>query len=273
MDQARLQDISETFYLNELAFTGLGSALFVVLWRSFSPIRHPTYADFLSPHRIEKAFLPGLVRGAALSTTLLLVLAALGFHQVIGFYLAWEQSPSILLGFVFRTISLFALIYAEEFIFRHRLLSHFRMRWGDSVAVVLTSAFYLGIKNLQFDPGVLQSAAFTLVSIILARRVILNKDFAQGAGLYAGLLLVIHPLASLPIFGNEYQGFFLIKSQGLEGIEPSAARWISGGAGGPFGSIFFLMIVGIEAYFQENTKFFTNLWNDWRKSRILKSES
>jgi hypothetical protein len=254
--QARLQDISETFFINELVFAGFGSIAFILLWRSLSPIRHPSYADFLTSYRIEKGFLPGFKSGAILATTLLMVLAVFGFHQVIGFYLDWEESPSVLLGFLIRSASLISLIYCEEFLFRHRILPSFRLQFGDSIAALLSSVLFVGIKNLQFELGLLQSVVLMAVSLHLVRRTFLKGNFANGAGLFAGLLFVIHPLASLPIFGNDYQGLFLIKSQGLEGIEPTASRWISGGAGGPFGSILFLVLLGLITLYLEKPDLF-----------------
>jgi hypothetical protein len=58
----------------------------------------------------------------------------------------------------------------------------------------------------------------------------------MGAGFWAALLVVFHPLLGLPVFGNDFSGLFLVKYQALPGEQEgtiSTLRFLSGGPGGP----------------------------------------
>jgi hypothetical protein len=76
-----------------------------------------------------------------------------------------------------------------------------------------------------------------LISMALGVRSISEGEFARGAGVWAGLLVVFHPLVSLPVFGNDVQGVVLIKYQESAESVSEAFRMLTGGAGGPLSSV------------------------------------
>lgn len=234
--QSRFQEISDVFGSNELALIGVSALLFVLLMRMLNPLTSTTTDEIFTPHRFEKRFAPGFLHGAVLALGVTLAFLLSGLYRYLGFFIQFEEVPLALGSVLLRVFSLVALAYCEEFIFRHKILNYFRRHLPDAAAAVITALGYCAIKMLQFDLGVMHILTLFLLSLTLAVRTVVDGDFVRGAGFWAGLLIVFHPLLSLPLLGNEFQGVLLVKYQVAPEAEGAMSRFLSGGVGGPLSS-------------------------------------
>jgi hypothetical protein len=153
-----------------------------------------------------------------------------------------------------------AMAYSEEFLFRHKILNYLRRHMPDHYAAALTALAYVGIKALQFDLGLMHLFSLFLLSLTLAVRAVGEGDFVRGAGFWSGLLIVFHPLLSLPILGNDFQGILLVKYQELAENDNAIFRFLTGGYGGPLSS-FGLQLLLLLDLGQGLLKYKKILWN------------
>lgn len=235
-DQVKFQDISESFASNEITLLALGAFLYVLLLRRLNPLTSTTLEEIFSAHRFEKKFIPGFVYGSVLALSVVLVFIVSGLYRYLGVLIQLEEAPLAILSIGLRILALVALIYCEEFIFRHKVLNYLRQSMPLIWAVTFSSLAYGGIKLLQFDLGITQFLTVFLISLTLGVRAVVDGDFTRGAGMWAAILVVFHPLLSLPIFGSEFQGVLLVKAQ----LSPTGAesfRWLTGGLGGPLSAL------------------------------------
>jgi hypothetical protein len=88
-----------------------------------------------------------------------------------------------------------------------------------------------------------------LASLALFTRSISEGDFTRGAGFWAAILIVFHPLLSLPILGNEFSGALLIKYESVASAVDTASathRFLTGGLGGPISSFAFQLVLILD---------------------------
>jgi hypothetical protein len=238
----RFDEISDAFASVELTLLGLASVLFVVLLRAFNPVAGASEEPIVTPQRLEWRFLPGFWHGSVLGSGMILAFLLSGLYQYIGFFMQVEESFVSALSILLRALSLLSLVYCEEFIFRHKLSAYLQEINRVAVAIFAAALFCL-IKRLQFDLGVMQTLTVFLLSLCLSIRAFLDQDFGRGAGFLAALLVVFHPLLSLPIFGSEFSGLVLVKPlQDMEGL----TRLSTGGAGGPLSSLALQLLLVLD---------------------------
>ena len=235
-----LQDLSETFGAYELTFMSLGSLLFIILLKLLNPF---STDEVFTPARFEKHFVPGFVQGALLASMLILVFVLSGLYRYLGFFVQFESPLLALAGVFIRIAALGVLAFCEEFIFRYKLLNHADEEFDPRVGVLFTALAYCGIKMIQFDLGIMHLLTLFLISISLSMRTTSERDFNRGAGFWAAILIVFHPLLSLPILGNEFSGIILFKPQPMLG---DLARLLTGGAGGPLSSFGFQLLIVLD---------------------------
>ena len=99
-------------------------------------------------------------------------------------------------------------------------------------AIALAST---AIKSIGFELSWSQSITLFLISIALGLRSRERGEWPSGAGMIAGFLILVHPVAGLPVFGIDVSGLLMARTQSPEGFE----RWsriLCGGAGGPLAS-------------------------------------
>jgi hypothetical protein len=260
---AKFEDISEAFGSNELTLVGLSAVVFLVILRLLNPITSTTTEEIFTPQRIERAFLPGFFHGALVGSGLILAFLFSGLYRYLGFIIQFEDAHLTLPGVLIRTAAILAWVYCEEFVFRGKILRyasafpfafssdpHRARRVAQGVAIVATALVYCGVKYLQFDLGWMHLATLFLVSISLSLRALADGDFAVGAGFWAAILIVFHPILSLPIFGNEFSGIVLVKPQSGIDLDPDSqlamARFFGGGAGGPLSSFAFQLLLILD---------------------------
>lgn len=233
---SRFQDISEVFSSHELALMGLASLLYLIFIRNLNPITSISTEEIFTIPRLEKKFLPGLLQGSALSLGIALAFILSGLYRYWGFIIQPEEAAFSLANVLLRIASLVCLAYCEEFIFRHKVLNYLRRQIPDLYAILLTAILYTGIKILQFDLSFMQITTLFLVAFALGIRARNESDFAHGAGFWAGMLVVLHPLLSLPVMGNDFSGVLLVKYEIAAEADSALYRFLTGGAGGPLSS-------------------------------------
>lgn len=268
----RLQEISEVFSANELTLIGFASLAFVLILRSLHPITSTTLADFFSPARFEKLFAPGFLQGTVVATGLVSAFLVSGVYRYLGFTLQFDDASLALAGILIRVAALGLMAYCEEFLFRQRIFAHLKGRFPVWAAAVLVAFVYCGVKALQFDLSIMHLMTLFLLSLSLSARQHEDGDFMRGAGFIAGLLIVLHPLFSLPVFGNDFPGLLLIKFQPLVSSQPggdTATRLFTGGIGGPLSGFGLQIILGLDLaraiWLRKKTSF--PLKQRWLKSR------
>lgn len=236
--QARFQDIGDAFGSNEIPLIGLGSALYLILLRFLNPLVSVSTEEIFTPIRFEKRFVPGFFSGSVLALIAVLAFLLAGLYRYLGSYIHFDDAPLALADTLIRALSLGILVYCEEFLFRRRILNHLRQEMPELAAALLTGIGFCAIKAIQFDLGLMQLLTLFLISYSLSLRTLAQGDFAWSAGFWAGLLIVFHPLLSLPVLGNEFQGIVIVKyysqdpTTGIENL-----RLLTGGLGGPLSSL------------------------------------
>lgn len=240
------QDINDAFSSNEVSLMGLSALLFVTILYQLNPLQHDSLSEIVSQEKIEKYFLPGFLRGSLLAGGLVLLFLVAGFYRYLGYFIRLEEAPIELANVLLRMAALAILTYCEEYIFRKKMVQQLKTHLPIFACAQITSLAYCSVKLLQFDLGWMHLLTLYLISLCLFYRAQNEGEFAKGAGLWAATLIVFHPLFSLPIFGNNFTGMFLIKSQSsiaqstgslFSSNWNSVIRMISGGAGGPISSL------------------------------------
>lgn len=244
----RFQDISDVLASNEIGLAGLTAVTFLFGLKLLSPLVSLSRSEVISLQRIQKRFVPGFLNGAVLALGFVLACILSGLYRYLGFFVQAEDGALALGNAFLRCGSLFLMVYCEEFLFRQRILSAFRRNMPDMGAALLTAGLYAITKSSQFDLGLMQGFTLFLLGFSLAIRAMVDGDFARGAGFWVGLLLVLHPLLSLPVLGSDVQGLWLVKFEPSLLDDTSTSRFLTGGAGGPLSSFTFQLILLIEIF-------------------------
>jgi len=246
----RFQDITDSYGANEVSIMGLCSLIFVSMLRWLNPITTTTTGEIVTLKRLEKRFFPGFVHGAVLATGVISAFVISGVYRYLGFFIQFEEAPLAMASVLMRVSGLALLVYCEEFIFRDKMLRQLKNHLPDAASAVITAACYCGVKALQFDLGLMHVITLFLISIALFIRTMTEGDFTRGAGFWAAILIVFHPLLSLPILGNDFAGIFLVKYQSATGSSVDTAsattRFFTGGAGGPIASFAFQLVLVLD---------------------------
>jgi hypothetical protein len=254
----RLQEMNDAYSANEITFMGFGGLFYIFLLRALNPMTSTTTTEIFTPKRFEKRFAPGFLHGSLLALGVVIVFLASGFYHYLGLHIQFEDAPLWLTNILLRIGALGCLTYCEEFIFRHKILNYLRKHLSELPAAAVTAVAYCGIKALQFDLGLMHIITLFLLSMALAMRTALDGDFTKGAGLWAGLLIVIHPLLSLPAMGNEFHGILMLRYELPAGLHEETSRIITGGAGGPLSSVTLQALLLVDF-----------LQSIWRNKKIL----
>jgi hypothetical protein len=241
---AGLQDINDIFSSNEVSLMGMSALVFVLIILKINPISYSRREDFINREGIEKQFLSGFLKGAFFCSALVLASILCGVHRYLGYFIRFNEAPLELINTMLRLVTLGVLAYCEEFIFHHKLAGYFKDELPSWASAHFIAALYCGIKILQFDLGIMHLLTLYLISIYLFYERQRTGRFERGAGYWAAILIVLQPLASLPIFGNDFTGLLLIKYQPNMGS--NWCRMITGGPGGPISSLAFQLLLLLD---------------------------
>jgi len=259
--QSKFEDINEILSSGELGIMALSSIIFICLIPLLNPITSTTFREIFTPERFERRFLFGFTQGSIFTCGVILTFLIGGIYRYLGFFIHFEDSSFALGNVLLRALSLGILIYCEEFLFRNKLLKYFQAGFEKThfedktiaiLTTILTSLFYCGVKALQFDLSRMHLLTFFLISISLSFRVFKTSDFTDGAGFWSAILIIFHPLLSLPILGNDFSGLILVKYQSITSEDPlhplsDLLRIFSGGQGGPLSSIVLQLLFLLDA--------------------------
>lgn len=291
-DVSKLEEVNEALATSQSVMSALSALGFIFIldlfYKQYQILTgNPSHTkiEFFSAQRFEKQFTPGFLHGAVLAAGVALAFLLSGIYRYLGFFVQTDNAPMAAASLVLRSISFIVFVYCEEYIFRHWIfkklsitLHPLRSRyplnefWSSMSAVVLSGVFYVCLKLLQFDLGWMQALTLLLISVSLGMRALATGDFIQGAGFWAAILIVFQVLLSLPVFGQDFSGLFLLKYQAaalpsatnLKEFWPTDSssgetlRWITGGAGGPLASLAFqiLLILDLTRAFRRFQKRF-----------------
>lgn len=242
----KFEEVSDAFSAAEVEIAGISAFFFILLIRFLNPLGIEPASRSSIAERLEKKFLPGFIQGALLACSLAVAFLLAGAHRYLGFLVQFEGIALALTNVFFRTLGICLLVASEELIFRKKLLQGLEgsPENPELPLAIAVSLGFCGIKALQFDLGWMHLLTLFLASLSLSLRSFLGKDFIRGAGYWTGILLIFHPLLSLPIFGNDFSGIALVKYQfqpqlagAPAGDESTWIRILTGGAGGPLSSL------------------------------------
>ncbi len=233
--QPRFQEISDTYAANEIVLVSLASLIFVVLLRSLNPLTTTTTEQIFTWRRFMQRYVPGFLSGSVLASGIIGAFLMAGIYRYLGSYIQLEEATLTIANIALRILAVITLAYCDEFIFRSKALTYFRKHLRDLPASLLTAVLFSAIKMFQFDLGIAQVATLFLLGFALSIQACTDADFVRGAGFWSALLVVFHPLLSLPVFGNEVAGILILKYQPAQAS--TTLRVLSGGAGGPLSGL------------------------------------
>jgi len=248
--RVRFEDISDTYAANELVAMGLAAFSFTAILKFLRPT--PTVSRNVRVARFRNRFVPGVLHGTVFATGLTVAFVASGFYKYLGFYIQFAEAPATLFSIVLRVLAIGVFAYAETTLFQDRIATHlteglrsirsfrptgtFANLLDSALVPVATALLFVAIKLIQFDIGLMHAWTLFLVSLGLSFRTSADGDFRRAAGFWMGILLLVHPLFSLPVFGNDFSGLVLFKYQPDPedlAAQSTTIRLLTGGPGGP----------------------------------------
>ena len=230
-------EISETSNTNLILVSGVASLSFLFVLTQLNPIASVSRSEIITGHLIEYRFYPAFLRGAVFACVFAFIGLMGGFYHYVGFFVQSDAPALAVFGLVFRATSIILMVYIDEFIFRGRFMAHVRESAHPARSIVLCALFYTLSKSLEFHVGLAHLVTLALLGTALSLRSYFHKNFAEGAGLLAGFLMIAHCAFSLPIFGNESQGIILLRYDFRLDLDAPMIRFLTGGLGGPLSSV------------------------------------
>jgi hypothetical protein len=229
------EEINESFANNEISFIGLSSACFILLLRGLAPLIDREQSLLISWKSFRSSYVPGFLQGAVLALGIVAASLIIGSVRYVGFFVQIEDTPLAVLGIILRVGALLAIGLCDEYLFRP-------MAASVPARILAFSLLYCVVKLAQFDLSWMHFLTLFLFSTALAVRRLNEGGFLGGAGFISAILIIFHPFFSLPVFGSDFSGIFLLKYQN-QAFLPSL---ISGGAGGPLSGVAFQAVLLIE---------------------------
>jgi hypothetical protein len=230
-------EISETTNTNLILVSGLASLSFLFVLTQLNPIATVSRSEIITEHLVEYRFYPAFLRGAVFACIFAFAGLAGGYYHYVGFFIQSDTPGIAILGLLFRAVSILFMVYVDEFVFRARFLTHIRDGAHPARSIILCALFYTLSKLLEFHLGWAHLITLALLGTALSLRSFLHRNFAEGAGILAGFLMVAHCGFSLPIFGNESHGILLLRYNFRLDLDAPTIRFLTGGLGGPLSSI------------------------------------
>ncbi len=182
-------------------------------------------------HLTKAELLRGLSSGVAAACVYLFLFTISGQGSYLGIYITSTFGTPVFPLFFLDLLSISLLVFCEEYIFRHKILKLLSADLSPGVAVLITSLLYIGVKHLQFDLSTLDILNLGCMNLALGYFYLKSTKAHRGLGFLFILLLLLHSMAGLPLWGNESPSFFLFKST------PTSSSFLFGGESGPFAGI------------------------------------
>jgi hypothetical protein len=230
-------EISETTNTNLVLVSGVASLSFLFVLTQLNPIASVSWSEIITGHLIEHRFYPAFLRGALFACIFAFTGLVAGYYRYVGFFVQSDAPTVAILGLLFRAVSIILMVYIDEFIFRGRFMTYLRDSAHPARSVVLCGLCYTLAKSIEFHLGWAHLITLALIGTALSIRSYLHRDFAHGAGILAGFLMIAHCAFSLPIFGSEAQGIILLQYDFRLDLDSPTIRILTGGLGGPLSSL------------------------------------
>lgn len=244
-------DLSDTVATNRVIIMGVGATLLGIFICQLNPIYHIAREELIHANRIEQEWFPAFVRGGILACTVVLIFLLFRHYRYVGFFVHNESPLVATAGLIIRALAILVMVYLDEFFFRQRLSDAFLSTGMHPLRAITLCAFIYALgKSFQFSLGVSQLLTLTLLGLSLNLRTFNRHPFAAGAGLFGGFLTVIHCVFSIPILGNDAQGFLLLRYQFRFESGGEWVRILTGGAGGLLSSAALQLFLLSDILFQ-----------------------
>ncbi len=264
----QLQEISELYESNEIGVMALATLTFLGFLGSLGPLSQTRLSGVFPREEMEQYFLPGLLKGVLLGLSFVALFLCVGIYGYFGPSSSLEEAPLTLANTILRMIALFGWVMGQAFIFRKKILPpllehtspkvaahgiallatlvqclHFNLSWMHFINLYLLNLSPLLLTPSPLAPTLQAKRLQNAPS--LAAGLAAGPTFIPGAAFLSGLLIVLHPVFSLPILGNDFSGLLLVKYQPewtthLLALYPHGQGWlryIHGGMGGPLASL------------------------------------
>lgn len=198
----------------------------------------------------ELSFWRDMVMGAAqaiifltILLTPLVVFGQVGFHGAS--ILSYTRSL-LFLVFLQNCFALFILVFCEEYIFRAKLLSSLMKKSNITIALLLSSLFYIIIKHLQFQFSWQETISLFCLSSIAGLFFIRTRNIFLGASFLASFYGFFHFVLGFKLWGREDQSILLFQ------YAKNGIHVLTGQSAGPLAGLSFMiclfMILCTEYY-------------------------
>ena len=197
--------------------------------------------------RLTKAeLIRGISSGFVTAAVYLFVFTFANQLSYLGIYLTSTFGTPIFPLFFLDLFSLLVLVFCEEYIFRHKILRNLLRGFSPLVAVFICSWLYTLIKQFQFHLNLFDTCSVFFLNLTVGLFFLRNMKIHRGLAFLGSLLIALHTLAGLPLWGREGPSFFLFKRT------TKASEFLSGGELGPFsglGLFSIIFVLALSAYF------------------------
>jgi len=244
--QTRFDQIGELFSTQRLFFVGFGAFAFVILLWILRPFATSPWADLFTRTRLERHFFPGLSKGIIIGAGIAITFWLTGFYRYLGIIVDLSNFPQEAIKGSSKIVAITLFVLAEEYIFRKKILGFLLREHSVGVSVAISAVLYCIVKGIQFDLGILDYLSLILVGLLLGVTSYFSGDTLKGSGMWIGILVVFHPVLSLPIFGIQGSGIMLLKYSYENQIFDWTLRFLTGGIGGPISSFSFQFVLAVN---------------------------
>jgi hypothetical protein len=243
-----LQRIGDVARANQVLTYGFAAAAFVLLLHLWHPLTRTQVKQVFNFQELRSKFAANALAGAVLAAVLITGSTLGGHMSFLGIYMKFDEvvisvSSSMIFG-----VSLFVMVIVEEYIFRSALEPRIIDFYGEAHAVLpaalISSAFYLMIKCIQFDlswVSAINTVLFNLTLSMIARS---ERSFMASAAFGGTFLVLVHVVFGLPFMGQDMPGLFLLRATSEDGI----SQLISGGLAGPEAGLVLTVLLVIYMY-------------------------
>ena len=189
----------------------------------------------------KEELLRGLSSGALAALVFLVFFAISGQLSYLGVYITSTIGTPIFPLFFMDIAALATLLLCEEFLFRHKILRGLLALMPESAAIVFTSALHILARHWQFHLEAFDYVNLACLNLVLGYFYVKSGKCHRGLGFLLSLLLLLHNMGGLPLWGYESPSIFLFKA----GLRSSSL--ITGGTSGPLGGLGLFGILAIFA--------------------------